>query len=311
MKDRLVTLVGGGGFVGRYVAQALLRRGARLRIAERNPKNAHFLKAMANLGQIQFVPADILQPATLDRAFDGADAVVNLVGSFANMQAIHETGAANAARAAAKAGTGRFVQISAIGADSQSAALYGRTKAAGEAAVRAAAPGATIVRPSIVFGREDSFINRFAGLIRMLPVVPVIGGNTKLQPVYAADVGAAVAAILSDGATRGKTFELGGPRILTLGELNQWIADATGRKRLFLDVPDALAGAMATLTGWLPGAPITRDQWLMLQRDNIVAPKAAGLETLGIVPTALEDVAPQWLVIYRRHGRFSAEARAG
>lgn len=311
MKDRLVTLVGGGGFVGRYVAQALLRRGARLRIAERNPKNAHFLKAMANLGQIQFVPADILQPATLDRAFDGADAVVNLVGSFANMQAIHETGAANAARAAAKAGAGRFVQISAIGADSQSAALYGRTKAAGEAAVRAAAPGATIVRPSIVFGREDSFINRFAGLIRMLPVVPLIGGNTKLQPVYAADVGAAVAAILSDGATRGKTFELGGPRILTLGELNQWIADATGRKRLFLDVPDALAGAMATLTGWLPGAPITRDQWLMLQRDNIVAPKAAGLETLGIVPTALEDVAPQWLVIYRRHGRFSAEARAG
>ncbi len=169
--------------------------------------------------------------------------------------------------------------------------------------MRGAFPAAVILRPSIVFGREDKFINRFAAMIRLSPVVPVIAGATKLQPVYVGDVAAAVLAAL--GAAPGSRFELGGPQILTMGELQRWIADATGRKRLFVDVPDAVAAALATGFGWAPGAPITRDQWLMLQRDNVVASGAAGLADLGITPCSLASVADGWLVQYRRHGRFA------
>ncbi|MFM7029164.1 MAG: complex I NDUFA9 subunit family protein [Chakrabartia sp.] len=309
MTDTVVTVFGGGGFVGRYVVEALLRSGARVRVAERRPKNAYYLKAQANLGQITYVAADITRPETLGVAVAGADAVINLVGSFADMQAIHVTGARNLAEASARAGVATFVHMSAIGADADSASAYGRTKGEGEAAVRAAFPKAIILRPSIIFGREDAFINRFAALIRSLPIVPVIGGKTKFQPVFAGDVGHAVARLVADPAGHGgKTYDLGGPQILSMRDINEWIAAQTGRSPFFVDVPDFAAAAMATLTGWLPGAPITRDQWLMLQKDNVVSAKAKGLAALGITPTPLDAVAPGWLLIFRRHGRFGATA---
>ncbi|MEN9289661.1 MAG: hypothetical protein RL317_1284 [Pseudomonadota bacterium] len=309
MTDALVTVFGGGGFVGRYVVEALLRRGARVRIAERSPKNAYYLKAQANLGQITYVPADITQPETLTAAIAGADAVINLVGSFVDMQRLHVEGARNIAEAAARAGVKSLVHMSAIGADAQSKSAYGRTKGEGEAAVRQAFPKAVIVRPSIVFGREDAFINRFAALIRALPIIPVIGGNTRFQPVFAGDVGHAVAALVADPAAHGgKTYELGGPQILSMRQINEWIATQTGRSPIFIDVPDIAAAALATLTGWLPGAPITRDQWIMLQSDNIVSAKARGLAALGVKATPLDAVARGWLLIYRRHGRFGAAA---
>jgi uncharacterized protein YbjT (DUF2867 family) len=309
MKDKLVTVFGGGGFLGRYVVQALLKTGARVRVAERNPRDAWYLKAQANLGQLTWVAADVTRPETLARAVAGADAVINLVGSFANMDAIQHRGAANLASAAASEGAKAFVHVSAIGADSASPSLYGRSKGDGEVAVRQAFPAAVILRPSIVFGREDAFVNRFAGLIRMLPVVPVIGAKSRFQPVFVGDVAHAVAAALADyGQFGGRTFELGGPEIFTMLELNQWIADRIGRARTFLPVPDPIASLMATATGWLPGAPITQDQWLMLQSDNVVAPDAQGLAAFGIVPTPLDGVAQGWLVQYRRHGRFGASA---
>ena len=309
MTDALVTVFGGGGFVGRYVVEALLRRGARVRIAERSPKNAYYLKAQANLGQITYVPADITQPETLTAAIAGADAVINLVGSFVDMQRLHVEGAQNIAEAAARAGVKSLVHMSAIGANVQSKSAYGRTKGEGEGAVRKAFPKAVIVRPSIVFGREDAFINRFAALIRALPIVPIIGGKTRFQPVFAGDVGHAVAALVADPAAHGgKTYELGGPQILSMRQMNEWIATQTGRSPLFIDVPDVAAAALATLTGWLPGAPITRDQWIMLQSDNIVSAKARDLSTLGVSATPLDAVARGWLLIYRRHGRFGAAA---
>lgn len=301
MQGKLVTVFGGSGFLGRYVAEVLLAAGARLRIACRNPSSAMHIKPLGNLGQVQLIAANIRKPASIVRAVQGADAVVNLVGSFADMNAVQNIGAGNVAQAAAAGGVHRFVQISAIGADPDSEAEYGRSKAAGEAAVREAFPSATILRPSIVFGREDQFINRFAGLIRMLPVVPVIGGGTRFQPVFVGDVAKAVAAALDDDA--GDTFELGGPEIFSMLELNRWIAKAIGRDPAFIEVPDVAARLLAQGTGWLPGAPITVDQYKMLGRDNVVTGKD-GLAAYGIVPTDLDTVAHDWLNIYRKHGRF-------
>lgn len=305
-----VTVFGGDGFVGRYVVQALLRAGHRVRVVSRNPKRGWFLKAQANLGQIAYVAADITRPETLRHAVEAATAVINLVGILkGDFDAVHRQGAANVAAAARSAGVETLIHMSAIGADPESASAYGRTKGKGEAAVRAAFPAATILRPSIIFGREDQFINRFAGLIRMLPLVPVIGGATKFQPVFVGDVAQAVAAIVNDPqAHAAKTYELGGPEVMTMAEINRWIADATGRDRPLFEVPDEVSGLLATLTGWLPGAPITRDQWLMLQSDNVVGAKAKGLSALGIAPTPLEAVAPGWLVQYRKHGRFGVTA---
>ena len=305
-----VTVFGGDGFVGRYVVQALLKAGHRVRVASRNPKRGWFLKAQANLGQIAYVAADITRPETLGHAVEGANAVINLVGILkGDFDAVHGQGASNAAEAAKAAGVETLVQVSAIGADAESPSAYGRSKAEGEAAVRKAFPTATILRPSIIFGREDQFINRFAGLIRMLPIVPVIGGATKFQPVFVGDVARAVAAIVEDPQSHAsKTYELGGPEIMTMTQVNRWIAEATGRDRPMLEILDEVSGPLATLTGWLPGAPITRDQWLMLQSDNVVGAKAMGLAALGIAPTPLDAVTPGWLVQYRKHGRFGATA---
>lgn len=305
LNGQLITLFGGGGFIGRYTAQRLLSAGARLRVAQRNPGAAAFLKPLGNLGQTQFAAVDIREPASVARAVAGSDAVVNLVGAFADMDAVQHRGAANIAGAAADAGITRLVHVSAIGADADSPAVYGRSKGLGEAAVLAAVPSATILRPSTVFGREDQFINRFAAMIRLAPAVPLVSPRTKFQPVYVGDVADAVAASLADPAAAGRVFELGGPQILSMEELFRWIAAAIGRKPLFVTMPDAVAAAMARLTGWAPGAPLTWDQWLMLQKDTVVATGAATLADLGVAATPLDAVAHEWLVTFRRHGRFS------
>jgi len=309
MQNKLITLVGGGGFLGRYTAQALLKAGARVRIAQRDPAGALSLKPLAGLGQIQFVAADVRRPGTLEQAISGSDAVVNLVGILkGDFNAFHVEGGRNVATAAQRAGAGAFVQMSAIGADPQSASSYGRSKGEGEGAVRAVFPSATILRPSIVFGREDQFVNRFAGMISAFPVVPVLRAAVRFQPVYVADVAAAVVAALADPqASGGRVYELGGPDILSMGELVRWIASATGRSPTIIEVPDAI-GAMMARMGFIPGAPITWDQWLMLQSDNVVESGVAGLAALGITPTPLVNVAPGWLVQYRRNGRFTTDA---
>jgi uncharacterized protein YbjT (DUF2867 family) len=305
MAESLVTVFGGGGFIGRYVVRDLLKAGHRVRVAERNPKRAWFLKAQANLGQIQFAAADITDPASVARAVADADCVVNLVGRFDQVDAVQHIGARNVAVAAKVSGAKALVHISAIGANSDSPSAYGRSKGDGEAAVLAAFPGATILRPSIVFGREDSFVNRFAGLIRMLPVVPLIGGASKFQPVYVGDVAQAVATVLAaPSAHAGMTYELGGPQVMSMEQVNRWIMAATERNKPLLPVPDFVAGLMAKLTGWLPGAPMTNDQWLMLQSDNVVGEGVPGLADLGITPQSLDATAPGWMVQYKRHGRF-------
>lgn len=301
MQGKLITIFGGGGFLGRYVAQALLNEGARIRVACRNANGANHIKPLGNLGQVQLMEADVRKPASVARAVADADAVVNLVGSFANMNAVQNIGAGNVAQAAAAAGVKALVHMSAIGADTNSDAEYGQSKAGGEAAVHAAFPNAVILRPSIVFGREDLFINRFAGLIRMLPVVPVIGAASRFQPIFAGDVAKAVAAALAH--QDGRVLELGGPEIFSMMELNRWIAKAIGREPVFIEVPDIAAKMLAKGTGWMPGAPITEDQYKMLGRDNVVT-GTDGLTAFGIVPTPLDVIAADWLDIYRKHGRF-------
>jgi len=306
MKDRLVTLVGGGGFIGRYVAQALLAAGARVRVAQPDPREAWFLKPLGGLGQTQFVAADVTKPETIVRAVAGSQHVVNLAGSFSgDLKRIHVDGARAVAEAASASGVESLVHLSAIGADADSASRYASTKGAGEAAVRAAFANATILRPATVFGREDQFINRFAGMIARSPVVPVLRAQTRFQPVFAGDVAAAVVAAL--GAPErfgGKVFELGGPDVLTMEALHRWIARAIGRDPALPALPDAIGGVIAAL-GFLPCAPITADQWKLLQRDAVVAPGAEGLAALGVTPTPLASVAPGWLVRYRRAGRFA------
>lgn len=308
MKDRLITLIGGGGFVGRYVAQELLSAGARVRIAQRDPRRALFLKTLGGLGQTQFVAADLRKPTSIARAVAGSDAVVNLVGILAgDFAAVQADGARIVAKAAAGAGAAALVHVSAIGADPGSDSAYARTKGEGETAVRTAFPAVTILRPSIVFGREDQFVNRFAAMIAKAPVVPVLRAGTKFQPVHVDDVAKAVVAVLNDTAHSGKTFELGGPDILSMGELQRWIARAIGRRARFVELPDIAGSAIASL-GFFPGAPITRDQWKLLARDNVVGPQAEGLASLGVRPTPLAAVAPAWLVRYRKGGRFAIVA---
>ncbi|WP_093664748.1 complex I NDUFA9 subunit family protein [Sphingomonas gellani] len=298
----LVTLIGGGGFVGRYVAQALMRQGWRVRVAQRDPRQAFYLKPLGGLGQTQFVAADVTRPDTIARAVEGADAVVNLVGSFGDAMRIQAEGASTVAKAVAASGAKALVHLSAIGADSGSASTYARSKGLGEEAVRAAFPAATILRPSVVFGREDQFLNRFAEMIRRTRIVPVVRPDTRFQPVFAGDVGDAVAAVLKEPARfAGQLYELGGPDVLSMADLLKWIATETGRSPHFVTLPDAAAGLIARL----PGAPITRDQLLLLQKDNVVAGSQDGLEALGLTATPMSAVASNWLVRFRRQGRFA------
>jgi NADH dehydrogenase len=308
--DRVVAIVGGSGFVGRALVERLAKRGWRIRVAVRNRARAMRLKVLADLGQIDFLAADVTRPETLAPAMAGADWAVNLVGILASsgrygFGAVQAEGAGAVARAAAAAGVKAFAHVSAIGADPASDSAYGRTKGEGEAAVRAGFPCAAILRPSLIFGEDDGFTNRFAGLIAALPVVPVIAPATRFQPVFVGDVADAILASLERQETGrcAETFELGGPDILTMRAINEWLAAATGHTKPIVDVPDFGARILAGL-GSLPGAPLTEDQYRMLQRDNVVAAGAMGLAELGIAPTSLAAAAPQWLERYRRGGRF-------
>ncbi|MDT7933486.1 MAG: complex I NDUFA9 subunit family protein [Sphingomonadaceae bacterium] len=311
--DRLVTVVGGSGFLGRHVVQELAEGGARVRVAVRSPQKALFLKPLGQLGQIQLIAADIRDPRSMDAAMQGATDAVNLVGILAegggrSFRSIQAEGAGNAARAAAEAGVRSFVQVSAIGADPQSPSAYGRSKADGEARVQAAIPRATIVRPSIIFGPDDQFLNRFAALARMplAPVIPVVSGGTRFQPVYVVDVARAVAKAVSDpDRYGGRTYHLGGPRTYSLRDIQTWIAATIGSKRALVDVPHAAAALMAAAGDIIPGLPITSDQLAMLGRDNVVPDGAEGLEAFGITPAPMEAVGERYLIVYRNGGRFA------
>ena len=313
LSGKLVVLLGGSGFFGRHLAQELLKRGARLRIASRHPERAYALKPLGNLGQVQFVRCDVTHPQSLAAAMTGADAVVNLVGAFAgDLDGLQGQGAGRIANAALSAGAGAFVHVSANGADAASSVDYARTKGEGEAAVLAAFPKATILRPSILFGPDDQFVNRFAGLIAMLPALPVFGPQARLQPVFVDDAAEAAAQALGDpGAHGGKIYEICGPEVMTMLELNQRIAAAQGRSRLFIDLPDIAASAFAALTGWLPGAPITSDQWALLKAGNVASGKLPGLKALGVTPRPLSLFLDRWMVRFRNHGRFGAKPVAG
>lgn len=312
LDGKVVVLLGGSGFFGRHLAQQLLGRGARLRVVSRNPEKAYALKPLGNLGQVQFARCDVTDPARLGAVLAGADMVVNLIGAFAgDLDAVQGAGAGRIASAARDAGVGAFVHVSALGADAESPIAYARTKAEGEDAVLKAFPTATILRPSILFGPDDTFVNRFAGLIAMMPVMPVFAPDAPLQPVLVDDAAEAAACALADPATfGGKTFEIAGPEVITMGTLNRRIAAAQRRGTLFADLPDSVSAAIATLTGWLPGAPITRDQWALLSAGNIPTGKLPGLAAFGIVPRPLGLFLDRWMQRYRKHGRFGTGARA-
>ncbi len=297
--EELVTVFGGGGFVGRYVCECLFKSGVRVRIAQRDPRTAYIIQPLAEVGQFGFAAADITDAQSVREAVHGASSVVNLVGVFGKkMQAVHIEGARHVAEASRKAGLRGLVHISAIGADPESPSNYGRTKGLGEEAVRKAFPKATIVRPSLTFGPEDQLTNRFAAMAQ-LPFLPVIAGKRNFQPVYVRDLAKAIAtAALAPLTYGGKTYEIGGPQVMSMIELHQAILKITGQKTDLVPLPD-LFGTGLSYLGWLPGAPLTRDQWLMLQHDNVAAKDAPGLERFGIQPTPLAAVAYQWL------GRFS------
>ena len=306
--NRLISIIGGGGFIGRYVVQQLAETGVRLRIGGRDPEQMAYLKPLGALGQIQLVQADLAAPASLAALLEGADAALNLVGVLrGDFEAVQAQGAARFAQLAAQAGVKNLVHVSAIGADSESPSNYGRTKGEGEEAVRAAFPAAIILRPSIVFGPEDQFTNRFANLGRALPLaMPVVAPHTKFQPVYVKDVAQAiVTALTQPQAHGGKIYALGGPRIYDFHQLIATILHEAQTPRTLVDVPDFISCTMATLGGWLPFAPITRDQWLMLQQDNVVGAQENGLDAMGISATPLEAVASTWLTRFRPQGRFT------
>ncbi|PLK22626.1 complex I NDUFA9 subunit family protein [Porphyrobacter sp. TH134] len=309
LSGQLITIFGGTGYIGNYVAQSLLARGARLRLASRSPGKAQDLKPLANLGQLQLMPCDITRDEHVAAALDGASHVVNLVGAFAgDLEKLMGEAPGTIARMAQNKGVKSFVHVSAIGADDASSTAYARGKALGERRVFEAFPKATVLRPSIVFGKDDNFLNLFGGMIEMLPVLPVFGPEAKLQLVYADDVAEAVAVALEHPELHGgHIYELGGPEQLTMMEIHERIAAAQGRKRTFLPVPDSLSATFAAL----PGTPMSRDQWTLLKPGSTVAPGARGFAELGIEPKPLGLFLDKWMLRYRKHGRFgAANARA-
>jgi len=311
----LVTVFGGSGFIGSQVVRALAKRGLRIRVAVRRPGRGYKLRMLGDVGQIEVVQANLRVPATVARALAGAEACANLVGVLyetgrQKFQSVHAMGARNVAEVAAAVGISRMVQVSAIGADPDGASKYARTKAMGEAAVRERVPSAAIVRPSIVFGPGDGFFNMFAQLASLSPALPLIGGgHTRFQPVFVGDVAAAVAACVTDPATEGQTYELGGPAIYSFRQLMELICKETGRSPALLPLPFPLArlmgigGDLMSLTPFPP--PLTSDQVELLKSDNVVAAGALGLAELGIQPTALESILPTYLYRYRRGGQYA------
>lgn len=328
MAFRRATVLGGSGFIGRYIVQRLARAGTVVRVGVRRPEGAHELQPLGNVGQIVGIRADVRDPGSLARAVEGADVVINLVGILyesgkATFAAIHHQGARNAAEAARQAGARRFLHVSALGADVHGPSEYARTKAAGEAAVFDTFPGAVVLRPSIVFGAEDAFFNRFAEISRFAPALPVFGcpaprlarrdgalgidlygdGGTKFQPVYVGDVADAAMAALAEDDARGKVYELGGPKVYSFKEIMELMLSMTGRRRLLVPVPFWAAMLQASVFQLLPGAPLlTRDQVRQLRRDNVVGESALTLADLKITPKAAEAVLPTYMERYRRGG---------
>jgi uncharacterized protein YbjT (DUF2867 family) len=315
--DTLITVFGGSGFLGRHLVRALAKRDYRIRIAVRRPELAGHLQPMGRVGQIHAVQANLRYPASIEAAMRDSAIAINLVGVLAEsgrqtFDAVQARGAETIAKAAAAAGA-RMVHVSAIGADEKSPSRYARAKAAGEKAVLSAVPSATILRPSLMFGPEDQLTNRFAALARMLPVLPLVGADTKMQPAYVGDVATAVAEAV-DGKTRpGATYELGGPEVLTMREIIESICAITGRDRTLLPLSFGLARFKAYFLQFAPGAlKLTPDQVMMLQSDNVVseAAKAAGLtlEGLGIAPESMGAIAPQYLWRFRATGQFQKKS---
>jgi len=303
----VATVFGGSGFIGRYVVRRLANAGKIVRVAVRDPERALFLKTAGKIGHIVPLYAPVTDDAAVRRAVSGAEWVVNLVGALtesraATFQAIHAEGAARVAGAAAAAGVKRLVHVSAIGADQASDSRYASTKGQGEAAVRAAFPTATILRPSIVFGPEDNFFNRFAAMTRMMPFLPVIEGATRMQPVYVGDVADAVLAALRSDDAVGKTYEIGGPKTWLFVDLLAYILKVTGRDLPLVNMPVSLVRLQALVMEHLPGKLLTRDQLKMLAHDNVVGSGALGLHDLGISPSAVEQIVPEYLRRFRPGG---------
>lgn len=314
MNKGLVTVFGGSGFLGKHVVRALVKDGWRVRVPMRRPHTGQDLRVIGNVGQVQLVQANLRFKNSVQRAVAGSDAVINLVGVLyeegrQSFNALHATGAKTLAEAAQSAGVTNYVQLSAIGADPDSKSEYARTKAAGEEAVRALIPQADIMRPSIIFGPEDSFFNRFASLSRIAPALPLIGGGqTKFQPVYVGDVAEAIAKVVGR-TTSGEVYELGGPRVYSFAELMEFMLETLGRKRMLVPVPWFAAnmlGFVGELTGSLPFLPpfLTRDQVANLKLDNVVAPDAKGFDNLDVQLETIEAIVPAYLVRFRKYGQF-------
>jgi uncharacterized protein YbjT (DUF2867 family) len=311
--ETLVTVFGGSGFLGRHVVRALARAGYRVRPAVRRPDLAFHLQPLGRVGQIHAVQANLRYPQSVEAAVRGADVVINLVGILfergkQRFEAVHAQGAHVVARAAAAEGA-RVVHVSALGADPDSPALYARSKAAGEAAVLAAAPQATIVRPSILFGPEDDFFNRFAAMARMSPALPLVGGGlTKFQPVFVGDVARAILRAVGGWAKGGTVYELGGPEVKTFRELMEYVLAVTERRRLLVPLPFAIARLQAHMLQYLPTPLLTPDQVELLRADNVVSEAARTqgrtIEALGIEPTAIDAVVPGYLWRFRKAGQF-------
>jgi uncharacterized protein YbjT (DUF2867 family) len=314
MGDRLVTVIGGSGFVGRHVVRSLAKRGYRVRVACRRPDLAGDVLTYGVPGQIMPVQANLRFPDSVTAACAGSYAVVNLPGLLfesggQNFNAVHAQGAAAAANAARTAGAQVFIQMSAIGADAASPSAYGRTKAEGERLARAGFPGTIVLRPSIVFGPEDGFFNKFAQMARFSPALPLVGAETRFQPVFVGDVAEAVATLIDRGVADGKTYELGGPEVASFRALLAYVLEVTYRKRLVVPLPFPVARLMGVATGWLPKPPITTDQVALLQSDNVVATPAQTenrtLSGLGITARSFRQIVPTYLYRYRSEGQFT------
>ena len=316
---KLITVIGGSGFLGRHIVRALARRGYRIRVAVRRPDLAIHLQPLGKVGQIVPVQANVRYPDSVAAACASAYAVINLPGVLYNsrnqsFEAIHVFGAAAAAKAAASAGAALFMHMSALGADRNSPSDYARTKAEGEMRVLDAFPGAMIVRPSIVFGPEDQFFNRFAAMARFSPVLPIFGGRTRFQPVFAGDVADGIDRLVERGLADGRIYEFGGPEVYTLKELVRFTLRTIMRRRLLLSLPIALGNAGAAFLQLLPKPPLTRDQLKLLRIDNVVSAQAEHesrtLKGLGMLPRDIEAIVPAYLYRYRRAGQFTeAEQR--
>jgi uncharacterized protein YbjT (DUF2867 family) len=312
--QNLVTVFGGSGFIGAQVVRQLAKAGWRIRVAVRNPAKAYAMRLHGDVGQIDIVQANVRNEPSLRRALSGATAAVNLVAvaretGRQGFQALHVMGAHNVATAAKAEGAARLVQMSALGADPGSESKYARTKAEGEAAVREVFPDAVVVRPSIVFGPEDHFFNRFAAMAQVSPVLPLIGGgHTRFQPVFVGDVGKALARTVSTPEAAGQTYELGGPAAFTFRQLMEMMLAEIGKRRILAPIPwpvASLIGAAGDLAGALIEPPITSDQVILLKADNVVSGAYPGLAELGIAPTTLEAVLPSYLYRYRKGGQYA------